>query len=229
MTAIRAMLFDLDGTLLDSAPDLVASLNHVRASENLPPLPLEQMRMYASKGAIGLLKAGMPASGEAILEARRQLFLSHYADNSYRQSTLFDGVAELLEFLAGAGIPWGIVTNKPEALTFPIVEAARLSGSVGCIVCGDTLSERKPHPAPVSLACGIVNAAPAETVFVGDDVRDIQAGKAAGTQTAAVYYGYGSHELEGDCVDGSYRIHHPAELIALVEASDDGGTRQRDK
>jgi phosphoglycolate phosphatase len=225
MTAIRAMLFDLDGTLLDSAPDLVASLNHVRASEKLPPLPLEKMRMFASKGALGLLKAGMPASGDTILEARRQLFLAHYAQNSYRESALFDGIPELLEFLAQAGIAWGIVTNKPEALTLPIVEAARLSGSVGCVVCGDTLSERKPHPAPVSLACGIVNAAPADTVFVGDDVRDIQAGKAAGTRTAAVYYGYGSHELEGDCVDGSYRIHHPSDLIALIEASD--GSRNR--
>ena len=138
---------------------------------------------------------------------------------------LFDGVPELLEFLGSAGIPWGIVTNKPEALTFPIVEAAHLSSSVGCVVCGDTLSERKPHPAPVSLACGIVNAAPADTVFVGDDVRDIEAGKAAGTLTAAVYYGYGSHELEGECVDGSYRIHHPSDLIALVEASHGDGKR----
>jgi phosphoglycolate phosphatase len=122
----------------------------------------------------------------------------------------------LLDFLAEKGIPWGIVTNKIEALTWPILEAARLADTVSCVVCGDTLNESKPHPAPVSLACGMVNVVPADTVFVGDDVRDIQAGRAAGTRTAAVYYGYGSDELEGDLVADSFRIHHPAELVELV-------------
>jgi phosphoglycolate phosphatase len=217
MTGIRAMLFDLDGTLLDSAPDLVGSLNWVRRSENLPPLAVAEMQRFASKGAVGLLKAGMPQADEVTFESWRRLFLEHYAQNSFRESALYDGIPELLEFLCETDIPWGIVTNKPEALTFPIVEAARLTQTISCVVCGDTLNERKPHPAPVSLACGMVNVAPAETLFVGDDPRDIQAGRAAGTQTAAAYYGYGSHELVGDLVNGSYRIHHPAELIDLVK------------
>jgi phosphoglycolate phosphatase len=217
MTAIRAMLFDLDGTLLHSAPDLVNSLNWVRQSESLPPLAVADMQCFASKGAAGLLRAGMPEADGATFEAWRQLFLAHYAENSYRHSSLFDGVPELLDFLVGQGIPWGIVTNKPEALTWPIVEAAQLKASMSCVVCGDTLNESKPHPAPVTLACGIVDTAPAATLFVGDDVRDIEAGKAAGTQTAAVYYGYGSSELTAECVADSYRIHHPAELIELVK------------
>ena len=223
MTGIHAILFDLDGTLLDSAPDLVGSLNWVRRSENLPPLDLAEMQRFASKGAVGLLKAGMPAADEETLESWRQRFLEHYALNSYRHSRLYDGIPELLDFLGEAGIPWGIVTNKIEALTLPIIEAAQLGASIGCVVCGDTLNESKPHPAPVTLACGMMDVAPAETLFVGDDIRDIQAGRAAGTLTAAVYYGYGSHELEGEVVADSVRIHHPEELAAFVRKRNGSG------
>ena len=216
MSLIKAVLFDLDGTLLDSAPDLVGSLNWVRETENLPPLPLSEMSQYASKGAVGLLNAGMPESNAELLESRRIRFLDHYAENSFRHSRLYDGIPELLDFLGEAGIPWGIVTNKIESLTLPIIEAADLQEAISCIVCGDTLSESKPHPAPVSLACGMLGVAPAETLFVGDDIRDIQAGLAAGTQTAAIYYGYGSNELTGDQVSASLQVHHPSDLVALV-------------
>jgi phosphoglycolate phosphatase len=216
MNRIKAVLFDLDGTLLDSAPDLVGSLNWVRGTENLPPLPLSEMSQYASTGAVGLLKAGMPESSEELLESRRLRFLGHYAENSFRYSKLYDGIPELLDFLGEAGIVWGIVTNKMESLTLPIIEAADLQGAVSCIVCGDTLSESKPHPAPVILACGMLNVTPAQTRFVGDDIRDIQAGNAAGTQTAAVYYGYGSNELTGDQVSASLPVHHPRDLVELV-------------
>ncbi len=216
MSLIKAVLFDLDGTLLDSAPDLVSSLNWVRETENLPPLPLSEMSQYASKGAVGLLNAGMPESNAELLESRRIRFLDHYAENSFHHSRLYDGIPELLDFLGEAGIPWGIVTNKIESLTLPIIEAADLQEAISCIVCGDTLSESKPHPAPVSLACGMLGVAPAETLFVGDDIRDIQAGLAAGTQTAAVYYGYGSNELTGDQVSASLQVHHPSDLVALV-------------
>jgi phosphoglycolate phosphatase len=217
MSRISALLFDLDGTLLDSAPDLVESLNWVRHHENLPPLLLSAMKRFASKGAVGLLRAGMPEADAATFEGWRQRFLEHYALNCYRHSSLFEGVPDLLDYLGRAGIPWGIVTNKTESLTRRIIEAADLADAVSCVVCGDTLGESKPRPAPVSLACGIVNVAPAETLMVGDDMRDIQAGKAAGTQTAAVFYGYGSDELEGDLVRDSYAIHHPADLVELIE------------
>ena len=216
MSLIRAVLFDLDGTLLDSAPDLVGSLNWVRRSEKLPPLAVSEMQRFASKGAVGLLKAGMPATDGATLETWRQRFLEHYSQNSFNDSRLYDGIPELLDFLGKRGIPWGIVTNKPEALTLPIVEAARLSDTISCVVCGDTLNESKPHPAPVSLACGMVDVAPGETLFVGDDVRDIQAGRAAGTQTAAAYYGYGAYELDDEFVADSFRIHSPLELVEVV-------------
>ena len=226
MRTVRAMLFDLDGTLLDSAPDLVAALNWVRHSEGLPPLALREMKRYASKGALGLLKAGMPATDPATLETWRERFLEHYALNSCRHSTLFNGIPELLDMLDRRQVPWGIVTNKPEALTRPIVEDFGLEDRIGCMVCGDTLAESKPHPAPVLLACGIVGVEPHETLFVGDDLRDIQAGRAAGTLTAAVYYGYGSHELPDDPEGGSFPVHRPSDLERLIQEQDGAPARQ---
>jgi phosphoglycolate phosphatase len=216
MMRVRAMLFDLDGTLLDSAPDLVGALNHVRERLGLPPLAVAEMSPFASKGAVGLLKRGMPPADEKTFESWRQWFLRYYAGNSYDQSELYDGIPRLLDVLDEARIPWGVVTNKPEALTWPIIEAAGLEHRLACVVGGDTLSQSKPHPAPVSLACGIIGSKPAETLMVGDDVRDIQAGRAAGTQTAAVYYGYGSHELNGEVVNGSLPVHHPLDLVEVV-------------
>ena len=220
MNRIRGMLFDLDGTLLDSAPDLVASLNAVRQSEGREPLPLAEMSRFASKGAIGLLRAGMPEADETTLQEWRRRFLAHYALNSYERSRLYDGVSELLDVLDENGVPWGIVTNKFESLTYPILEAAGLGDRVSCVVCGDTLSQKKPDPAPVLLACGTLGTEPAYTVFAGDDPRDIEAGRAAGTQTAAIHYGYGSYELTGPLVAGSYAIHHPADLAGLLHRVD---------
>lgn len=217
MKPVRAMLFDLDGTLLDSAPDLVAALNQVRISEGLEPVAVEDYGRYASKGAAGLLNAGLPAAGQEQFEAWRQIFLSYYANNSVRGSYLYPGVPELLSALDLAGIPWGIVTNKIESLTHPIIDALGLQDRVGCVICGDTAEQSKPHPAPVLLACDRLRAEPAETLFVGDDVRDIEAGRAAGTLTAAVYYGYGSHEFRGELVEDSIPVHHPADLIPLVK------------
>lgn len=216
MCTIRAVLFDLDGTLLDSAPDLIAALNHVRKSETLPPLGVVEMSSYVSHGAVGLLNAGMPAADKSTFESWRAGFLDHYAENLYRESSLYEGVHELIDFLNISGIPWGIVTNKSEALTLPIIEAAQLKTTISCVVCGDTLSRSKPDPAPVSLACSILNVPPENTLVVGDDSRDLAAGKAAGTQTAAVFYGYGSSDFDERLVVGSFQIHHPSELINVV-------------
>jgi phosphoglycolate phosphatase len=217
MMPIRAMLFDLDGTLLDSAPDLVGSLNHVRESENLPPLDVSDFRRFASHGAVGLLKAGMPETDEATFENWRLKFLAHYSENSYRFSSLFDGVMELLEVLGASSIPWGIVTNKIRSLTLPIIKQAGLDQLASCVVCGDTLDRSKPDPAPVRLACELIRVNPSHALFVGDDIRDLQAGNSAGTHTAVVHYGYGIHEVEDPLVAGSFQTYHPLDLIALLE------------
>lgn len=222
MCTIRAVLFDLDGTLLDSAPDLVAALNRVRESETLPPLGLAEMANYVAYGAVGLLNAGMPATDEITFESWRSRFLDHYAENLYRESSLYEGVPELIDFLNHAGVPWGIVTNKIEALTLPILAAARLKDTISCLVCGDTLRRSKPDPAPVSLACSILNVPPENTLFAGDDNRDLAAGKAAGTQTAAIHYGYGSSDLDEQLVAGSFQIHHASDLINVVRDSSTG-------
>lgn len=216
MSELKAMLFDLDGTLLDSAPDLVNSLNHVRQFAGYEAVAVAEYARHASRGAIGLLEAGMPVADAETFETWRQQFLAHYAKNSLRETTLYEGVRELLDHLKEAGIPWGIVTNKIDSLTQPIIRAFQLSESISCCVCGDTLDEKKPHPAPVSLACELLGVAPKDTLFAGDDIRDMQAGKAAGTRTAAVHYGYGSFELNGPFVDGSFPIHHPQDLASLL-------------
>ena len=218
MKRYKALLFDLDGTLLDSAPDLVASLNWVRQHEGMAPLPVSDMSQFASKGALGLLRAGMPETGPDQLEAWRLLFLEHYAENSYRESRLYEGIPELLDYLAEAAIPWGVVTNKIESLTYPIIEAADLAEAIGCVVCGDTLAQSKPHPAPVLHACRALETDPGESLFVGDDIRDIEAGRAAGTHTAAVHYGYGSNELQESRVESNLQIHHPSDLLDFVKA-----------
>jgi len=217
MKVIKAMLFDLDGTLVDSAPDLVAALNWLRESVSLPPLATHAMSQYVSHGAVGILRAGMPATSEEQFSVWKTRYLQRYAEHSYRESQLYHGVTEVLRNLHEKGIPWGIVTNKFTHLTTPILAAAGLAGKVGCVVCGDTLERPKPDPAPVLFACHQLGIAPAETLFAGDDVRDIEAGKSAGTMTAAVMYGYGSHEFDGSHLEGSFRIEHPLGFLELLE------------
>ena len=192
MSRIRAVLFDLDGTLLDSAPDLVAALNFVRAAEGLAALSVDNMARHVSRGAVGLLLAGMPEADAEQFQLWKASLLTRYAKNSFNHSVLYSGIPKVLDFLARSDIPWGIVTNKLTALTMPILRAAGLQDSVSCVVCGDTLNRAKPDPAPVELACRILGVPVEATLFAGDDVRDIEAGRAAGTMTAAVKYGYGS-------------------------------------
>jgi phosphoglycolate phosphatase len=221
---IQAVLFDLDGTLLHSAPDLVDALNWVRSQNGLEPLHDTSIQDAASHGALGLLRAGMPDTDAETLEQWRLAFLARYEKHSFDKTQFFEGVAELLEYLRAAGIPWGIVTNKPEYLTFPILNAAGLATAASCVVCGDTLAQRKPHPAPVLLACERLNVRPENTLFVGDDVRDIKAGLAAGTQTCSVLYGYGSADLllaeNVKLLNRGVSIEHPAELQALLRGPD---------
>ena len=217
MTPVKAMLFDLDGTLIDSAPDLVAALNAVRSEAGLEPVSVEQAGHAVTRGAPGLLKVGMPEADGETFEAWRKSLLDHYAKSGFPLTRFYDGIEELLGALDSAGIPWGIVTNKIESLTVSYLEASGLRGRVSSIVCGDTLEVTKPHPAPILLACEQMGMAPGDTVFVGDDPRDIEAGRAAGTKTAAILYGYGSSLLTGDLIEGSFPVHHPAALICLVQ------------
>lgn len=216
---IKAVLFDLDGTLLDSAPDLVATLNYLRSGRGLSAMPVEELRHFVSRGAPGLIKAGMPPCDEEAFQTTRSEFLAHYADNSFIHTQPFEGIEKLLDELGRAGIPWGIVTNKPEFLTLPIVEKAGWSNMAVAVLCGDSLKFSKPHPAPVLAACEKMGVLPGETLMVGDDKRDIEAGKRAGCYTALVTYGYAT---EQDCLDMQEHtaiIDGPADLLAMLDLS----------
>lgn len=217
---IRAVLFDLDGTLLDTAPDLVASLNHVRRARDLEPVRTQDYRHHVSRGAAGLLTAGLPGISEEEFQEHKSAFLEHYRHNLYVQSRPFEGVPELLRALDVRGVPWGVVTNKPEALTQPLLGQAGLLNRAACVVCGDTLAYSKPHPAPVLLACEILRLLAEDVLMVGDDARDLEAGTAAGTQTAFAAYGYVTPDHEGLVLDGSYQIAKPLDILDLISPLD---------
>jgi phosphoglycolate phosphatase len=187
----KLVLFDFDGTLADTAPDLAATANEMRALKGLPPLPYEHLRPQASKGARGLLKASLDMDPDhPEYEAHRIQFLDLYAQQLTQHTTLFPGVPQLLSTLTENGYKWGIVTNKIEALALPIVRHFQLDLECAVTVGGDTVGVAKPHPAPLLHAAQQVGVAPHSCLYIGDDERDIVAGKAAGMPTVAAAYGY---------------------------------------
>ena len=188
---VDAVLFDLDGTLADTAGDLGAALNRVRADRGLPPVSLEILRAHASSGARGLLGAGMGITPDATdYEALRKSFLAHYEACLAETTVLFAGVAELLDAIEGRGLHWGIVTNKFSRFTGPVVRALALAERASTVVSGDTTPTPKPHPAPLLHAARDMRIAPSRCMYVGDDLRDIVAGNAAGMPTIVAQYGY---------------------------------------
>jgi phosphoglycolate phosphatase len=186
----RALLLDLDGTLLDTAPDLAAALNQLRLEEGREALPFELIRPQVSHGGIALIRLGFAPDSEARLESLRRRLLAIYRENLARETTLFPGFAHVLDALEAARVPWGVVTNKPGWLTDPLMQALGLAARAACIVSGDTLPERKPHPAPLLHAAARMGVAPGDCVYAGDAERDIIAGRAAGMSTIAVRFGY---------------------------------------
>lgn len=190
---LAGVLFDLDGTLVDTAPDLAHALNEARAAEDLPPLPLEQVRPHVSRGGRGLVEIGFDdAAGPpaALAERRRERLLAAYAAAVCVDSALFPGMSASLARLEAAGVHWGIVTNKPLRFTEPLLAELHLNSRAAVVICGDTLPHSKPHPAPVRHALEQVGLSAADTLMIGDDPRDVQAGRAAGTRTAVAGWGY---------------------------------------
>lgn len=210
------VLFDLDGTLADTAPDLGAAANRLRIEDGLPLIDDEALRPYTSQGARGLLFAayGMTAE-DPRFERYRARFLTHYAAAICRRTRLFDGIADLLAALEAVAIPWGVVTNKHARFTLPLLEALQLDQRAACIVSGDTTQRPKPAPDPLLFACTQVGTLPADTWYIGDDLRDILAGKAAGMGTIAVRYGYlgdGGNPTEWGA---DHLVDHPDEIATL--------------
>jgi 2-phosphoglycolate phosphatase len=183
------VLFDFDGTLADTAPDLAAAANLQRTARGLDPLPYEALRPVASQGARGLLRVALGLTPEDDeFPAARDRFLKDYAVAMYQQSRLFDGIPELLSEIEAAGLSWGIVTNKIARLAEPLIASLPMNPAV--VVSGDTTAHAKPHPEPLLYAARQVGFAPRDCIYVGDDLRDIQAGQAAGMPTIAAAWGY---------------------------------------
>ena len=211
----EAVLFDLDGTFADTAPDLGAALNHVRSLHHLPPLPLEITRLQASHGSAGLLKLGFniePDSAE--FPALRDAFLAHYSANICAHTTLFKGMAELITTLEQRGLPWGVVTNKPHRFTLPLMQALGYAGRAACLISGDTCAHAKPHPEPLLHAAKSIGVAPQNCLYLGDDKRDMEAGRAAGMKSIIALFGYIDPKADLKSWQADASIASPPELIA---------------
>ena len=215
----RAVLFDLDGTLADTAPDLARALNRVRGANGLAPMPLEITRPYTSSGARGLLKIGFDLDpGDGRYDALRAQFLDFYAAEICVDTRLFDGMAELLDQLDQERIPWGVVTNKAERFTLSLLQHLRLGERAACVVGGDTSARLKPHPDSLLHAAAALQLPASACVYVGDDLRDVQAARAAGMRVLAAKYGYlgdgGSIESwQADAI-----IEHPRQVLDYLRA-----------
>lgn len=213
----RAVLFDLDGTLADTAPDLARALNCLLAERGLAPVSIDVTRPLTSSGARGMIKAGFGLTPESPdYESLKTRFLELYGESVCIETTLFDGMPALLEALERRGMPWGVVTNKLDRFTRPLLEALGLASRAACIVSGDTVARPKPHPDSLLHASRALALDPAACLYVGDDVRDIQAARAAGMPIIAAAYGYlgddgDPHRWGADAV-----IDHPLETLNFL-------------
>lgn len=211
------MLFDLDGTLADTAPDLGAALNQVLLEHGREALPLDAIRPWASRGGAALVRLGFGID-EAHPEfaSLRDAFLRRYREGIAVRTVLFPGIGELLVELEAAGYPWGIVTNKISQLTEPLLDELGLKARTACVVSGDTAARPKPHPDPLLHASALLKCRPAQIVYVGDDQRDVEAGRGAGTATVVARYGYLQPTDQPDRWGADQVIDHPLELLAWL-------------
>lgn len=211
---IRAILFDLDGTLLDTAPDLALALNRLLRLHAFPERTFESIRPYVSHGTSALIEFGFGVERSAPnFKILRNQLVAFYEETLALHTQTFPGISEVLSILESEQIPWGVVTNKSAQLTKQLFDALSLPFKADCVICGDTLGQCKPHPAPILHACQLLGVNPQETLVVGDAKQDIEAGKAAGTKTLLALYGY-LHEKDTPLdwkPDGTIR--HPLEIL----------------
>jgi phosphoglycolate phosphatase len=216
LAGVRCVLFDLDGTLVDTAPDMVAALNRLRETEGLKPMAQALLRNQVSHGAVGLLAAGMPATDADTHEAWRLRFLDLYQQDLCVESRLFPGMERVLEVIESSQRSWGVVTNKPGWLATPLLESLSLSSRLACMVPGDALKRRKPHPDPIFRACELTGCTPPESVYVGDAERDIQAARAANCPSVVAAYGYIEDSESPQLWGADLLVHSANELADLL-------------
>lgn len=218
LAGIRAVLFDLDGTLIDTAPDLGHALNLQRGRHGLAPLADAVIRPQASHGARGLLGLGFGVEpDDAKFPAMREELLELYAANLCRLSRPFPGIPELLDALEARGLKWGVVTNKPARFTEPLLSLLDLAERAACIVSGDTCPQPKPHPAPMLAAAELCGAAPAACLYLGDAERDIQAARAAGMPALVAAWGYLDTGDQPHVWGAHAEIRHPTDALAYLD------------
>jgi N-acetyl-D-muramate 6-phosphate phosphatase len=214
---IAAVLFDLDGTLIDSAPDLAGAGNDMRVARGLAPRPGADYRAMVGAGARGMLGIALGVTPEsAEFNALRDEFLQRYEARMAQETHAFDGIHDVLAALQERGLPWGIVTNKIERFTLPLIYALGLDECAAAVVCGDTTSHAKPHPAPLLEAARRVGVPAEACIYVGDDLRDIQAGRAAGMHTAAAAWGYLGEGAPIEAWGADHLIYSPNEVLKLL-------------
>ena len=211
---LRTVLFDLDGTLADTAPDMAQALNLLLKEKDYEPLPFDIIRPWVSHGGLALVRLGFGENrGDVELENLRQRFLEIYAENLCRETHLFPGISQLLAMLSENGFNWGVVTNKPGYLTEPLVAQLTIQPPPACIVSGDTTTNRKPHPEPMLLACKQAGSNPHECLYVGDAERDIHAGKQAGMKTLVALFGYITDSEDPETWGADGMIRAPMEIF----------------
>ncbi len=214
---IKAVLFDLDGTLADTAPDLGHALNRQRVARGLVALPIALIRIEASAGARGLLGLGFNIRpGDSEYDALRSEFLDFYVERLCHETSLFPGVTELLDQLDVLRLPWGIVTNKPARFTIPLMQELRLGQRAACVVSGGDTPHSKPHPEPLLTASNAIGIAPGECIYLGDDIRDVQASLAAGMEPVIAKYGYLGNASPPESWGARYLINRPQELLGYL-------------
>jgi phosphoglycolate phosphatase len=219
-TDAQAILFDLDGTLIDSAPDLGAAADKMRLDRGLPSLPFERYRAMAGAGARGLLAVAFDMSPEhPDFMAYREEFFVNYESAMTARTTVFDGVHEMIASIVRSQLPWGVVTNKSRRFTDPLTAAMPLFASAGAIVSGDTTPHAKPHPEPLFEAARRLGVDPARCVYVGDDERDIVAGHAAGMGTVAATYGYLGQQADVSRWNAHLQIDSPLALLNFLRSA----------
>lgn len=211
---IASVFFDLDGTLADTAADLNAALNQILREQHKPAIPLEKIRPYVSLGSIAMIKQAFAITEEdPELENIRKYFLKTYRHKLNQQTCFFAGIEKVLKYMAEENITWGIVTNKPSWLSLPIIKHLGLTDSIACLVSGDTTEFKKPHPQPVLHACKMTQSQPDTSVYIGDALTDIEAGRAAGMKTLIATYGYIAEHEAPNKWDADGQVSTPEEII----------------
>jgi 2-phosphoglycolate phosphatase len=215
---IQTVLFDLDGTLLDTAPDLAVALNTLLAENDHEPLPCEAIRPVVSHGGVAIIRRGFQLQvSDPAIEPLRQRLLEVYRANISTHTRPFPGMADVLDTLEARGLNWGVVTNKPGWLTQPLLSDLGLLQRAACVVSGDTLAQRKPDPAPLLHACALAGSTPQRCVYIGDAQRDVEAGNKAGMYTLVALFGYFRDNDRPQDWEADAMIDTPADLLMWLD------------